>query len=424
MPDELVPTTNVDLPSWLANALSFLPETPALRGLVAFGILFFVAWVTHRLTRWLLVRALQPMIEKSRTGWDDFLLKRQVFARLAWLTPLAVFYLGAPTLLRAGGLEEFLRRVTLAAIVVVVARALAALLTAVNDIYAASPIANGKSIQSYMQLISIFVYMLAIVFAVATLLDQSPWGFLSGIGAATAVLLLVFKDTILGLVASVQLSSYDMVREGDWISLPQFGADGDVIDISLHTVRVQNWDKTISTIPTYKLIEQSFKNWRGMSDAGGRRIKRDLSIDLSSVRFLDDDEVERFGQIDLLREYMAERRAALDKANAGRKEGTLLTNFRRLSNVGTFRVYVERYLLDRGDLRDDMTFLVRQLPPGEMGLPIEIYAFTNTTDWVKYEAIQADIFDHLLAVAPEFGLRVFQLPASGDFREALGRMKG
>jgi miniconductance mechanosensitive channel len=424
LPDELVPTTNVDLPSWLANALSFLPETPALRGLVAFGILFFVAWVTHRLTRWLLVRALQPMIEKSRTGWDDFLLKRQVFARLAWLTPLAVFYLGAPTLLRAGGLEEFLRRVTLAAIVVVVARALAALLTAVNDIYAASPIANGKSIQSYMQLISIFVYMLAIVFAVATLLDQSPWGFLSGIGAATAVLLLVFKDTILGLVASVQLSSYDMVREGDWISLPQFGADGDVIDISLHTVRVQNWDKTISTIPTYKLIEQSFKNWRGMSDAGGRRIKRDLSIDLSSVRFLDDDEVERFGQIDLLREYMAERRAALDKANAGRKEGTLLTNFRRLSNVGTFRVYVERYLLDRGDLRDDMTFLVRQLPPGEMGLPIEIYAFTNTTDWVKYEAIQADIFDHLLAVAPEFGLRVFQLPASGDFREALGRMKG
>lgn len=419
-----MPTTNVDLPSWLANALSFLPETPALRGLVAFGILFFVAWVTHRLTRWLLVRALQPMIEKSRTGWDDFLLKRQVFARLAWLTPLAVFYLGAPTLLRAGGLEEFLRRVTLAAIVVVVARALAALLTAVNDIYAASPIANGKSIQSYMQLISIFVYMLAIVFAVATLLDQSPWGFLSGIGAATAVLLLVFKDTILGLVASVQLSSYDMVREGDWISLPQFGADGDVIDISLHTVRVQNWDKTISTIPTYKLIEQSFKNWRGMSDAGGRRIKRDLSIDLSSVRFLDDDEVERFGQIDLLREYMAERRAALDKANAGRKEGTLLTNFRRLSNVGTFRVYVERYLLDRGDLRDDMTFLVRQLPPGEMGLPIEIYAFTNTTDWVKYEAIQADIFDHLLAVAPEFGLRVFQLPASGDFREALGRMKG
>lgn len=423
MPDEALHTTNVDLPSWLTGALGFLPETPWLRGLVAFGILFLVAWATHRLTRLLLVRAVRPMIERSRTGWDDFLLKRLVFARLAWLTPLAVFYLGAPALLRPGGLEEFLRRVTLAAIVLVVARAVAALLSAVNDIYEASPIANGKTIQSYMQLVSIFVYILALVFAIATLLDQSPWGFLSGIGAATAVLLLVFKDTILGLVASVQLSSYDMVREGDWISLPQFGADGDVIDISLHTVRVQNWDKTISTIPTYKLIEQSFKNWRGMSESGGRRIARSIRIDLGSIRFLDDEEIHRFEQVDLLREYIADRKAALEKSNAGRPKDTLETNFRRLTNVGTFRAYMERYLHSRGDLREDMTFLVRQLPADEMGLPIEIYAFTNTTVWTEYEAIQANIFDHLLAVAPEFGLRVFQLPASGDFREVLSGLR-
>jgi miniconductance mechanosensitive channel len=417
--DDLFPATNVDLPGWLSDTLGFLPETAWLHGLVAFGILFFVAWLTHRLTRWVLLRAIRPMVKKSRTQWDDFLLERSVFARLAWLTPLAVFYLGAPALLRAGELEDFIQRVALAAIVIVVARALASLLTAANDIYEASPFANGKSIQSYMQLVSIFVYFLALVFAVATVLDQSPWGFLSGIGAATAVLLLIFKDTILGLVASVQLSTYDMVREGDWISLPQFGADGDVVDISLHTVRVQNWDKTISTIPTYKLIEQSFKNWRGMSESGGRRIKRDLRIDLGSIRFLDKEEVLRFEGIDLLRTYMAEKRAAVEQTNADRPAGTLETNFRRLSNVGTFRAYVERYLHDRGDLRDDMTFLVRQLPADELGLPLEIYAFTNTTEWGEYEDIQADIFDHLLAVAPEFGLRIFQLPASNDLREAI-----
>ncbi|MFT6399155.1 MAG: miniconductance mechanosensitive channel [Bradymonadia bacterium] len=393
--DDLFPATNVDLPGWLSDTLGFLPETAWLHGLVAFGILFFVAWLTHRLTRWVLLRAIRPMVKKSRTQWDDFLLERSVFARLAWLTPLAVFYLGAPALLRAGELEDFIQRVALAAIVIVVARALASLLTAANDIYE------------------------ALVFAVATVLDQSPWGFLSGIGAATAVLLLIFKDTILGLVASVQLSTYDMVREGDWISLPQFGADGDVVDISLHTVRVQNWDKTISTIPTYKLIEQSFKNWRGMSESGGRRIKRDLRIDLGSIRFLDKEEVLRFEGIDLLRTYMAEKRAAVEQTNADRPAGTLETNFRRLSNVGTFRAYVERYLHDRGDLRDDMTFLVRQLPADELGLPLEIYAFTNTTEWGEYEDIQADIFDHLLAVAPEFGLRIFQLPASNDLREAI-----
>lgn len=411
--------TNVDLPVWMADALGFLPETPWLRGLVAFGILFLVAWLTHRLTRWVLLRAVRPLVERSNTQWDNFLLKRSVFARLAWLTPLSVFYFGAPTLLRPGALEDFFRRVALSAIVMIVARSVGSLLAATNDIYEASPISNGKSVRSYTQIVSMFVYMLALVFAVATLLDQSPWGFLSGIGAATAVLLLIFRDTILGLVASVQLSSYDMVREGDWISLPQFGADGDVIDISLHTVRVQNWDKTISTIPTYKLIEQSFKNWRGMSESGGRRIKRDLRIDLSSVRFLDDEEVRRFEGIDLLREYMAEKRSEIEQANGGRPGGGLATNFRRLSNVGTFRAYVERYLHSRTDLRDDMTFLVRQLSPDEMGLPLEIYAFTNTTVWAEYEAIQADIFDHLLAVTPEFGLRVFQLPASHDVREAL-----
>lgn len=418
--DAAPPATNLDLPVWLSDTLGFLPETPWLRGVVAFGILFFVAWLTHRGTRWVLLRAIAPMVKRSRSKWDDFLLKRSVFARLAWLTPLAVFYLGAPALLREGELQDFFQRVALAAIVIVVARALGSLLTAVNDIYEASSIANGKSVQSYMQLVSIFVYVLAIVFAVATLLDQSPWGFLSGIGAATAVLLLIFRDTILGLVASVQLSTYDMVREGDWISLPQFGADGDVVDISLHTVRVQNWDKTISTIPTHKLIEGSFKNWRAMSESGGRRIKRDLRIDLGSIRFLDDAEVSRFEGFDLLREYMAEKRPALQQTNEGQPAGTPETNFRRLSNVGTFRAYVERYLRARTDLRDDMTFLVRQLPPDEMGLPLEIYAFTNTTVWTEYEAIQADIFDHLLAVAPEFDLRIFQLPASQDLRDAIG----
>jgi len=255
---------------------------------------------------------------------------------------------------------------------------------------------------------------------IAALLDRSPVLLLSGFGAMTAVLLLVFKDTLLSLVASVQLTAQDMVRVGDWIEVPQFGADGDVVDVELHTIKVQNWDKTITTIPTHRLISDSFKNWRGMSVSGGRRIKRALYLDASSIQFMSDEDVERCKRFLLLDGYIAGKEDELDNYNqelAGKTaaERNAAVNMRRLTNVGTFRAYALRYLEQHPQIHKGMTLIVRQLPPGPQGLPIELYCFTTTTAWDEYEDIQADIFDHLLAIVPEFNLRLFQQPAGTEF---------
>jgi miniconductance mechanosensitive channel len=238
---------------------------------------------------------------------------------------------------------------------------------------------------------------------------------LSGIGAVTAVLLLIFRDTILSFVASLQITSYDMIRVGDWIEMSQYGADGDVIELTLHTVKVQNWDKTITAIPTHKLIEQPFRNWRGMQESGGRRIKRSFYVDMSSIRFLTDEELDRLENFAVLRDYIREKRAALAEFNAAFSDPALIPNARRLTNIGTFRAYLVQYLRRHPQIHQDMTLLVRQLAPGAGGLPIELYTFTNTTNWNAYEDIQSDIFDHILSIIREFGLRVFQDPSGMDF---------
>ena len=256
-------------------------------------------------------------------------------------------------------------------------------------------------------------------------MNRSPWIFVSGIGAMTAVLLLIFRDTILSLVASIQIASNDMVRVGDWIEMPELGADGDVIEVALHTVKVQNWDKTITTIPTHRLIADSFKNWRGMSLSGGRRIKRSVSIDLQSVRFLTDEEIERFERWALLRDYMASKRRELEEANAAPELDRALTaDLRRLTNLGTFRAWIQALVRAHPKIHQSgHTLLIRQLAPGPQGVPIEIYCFANDTDWIAYEAIQSDLFDRILAMVPEFGLRVFQEPAGSDLeRLATGRV--
>jgi miniconductance mechanosensitive channel len=260
------------------------------------------------------------------------------------------------------------------------------------------------------------MFVLGAVVILATLMNRSPLIFLSGIGAMTAVLLLVFKDTLLSLVASVQLTSNDMVRMGDWIEMPKYHADGDVIDMALHTVKIQNWDKTITTVPTSKFIEDSFKNWRGMSDSGGRRIKRSVAIDQGTIRFLTDTEIERLKGFVLLREYVQRKEDELAAYNLSIGEDVGTVNRRRLTNVGTFRTYVVEYLRHHHKIHQDRTLLVRQLAPGPHGLPIEIYAFANDTAWVAYEDIQSDIFDHIIAILPEFGLRLFQHPTGEDFK--------
>jgi miniconductance mechanosensitive channel len=330
--------------------------------------------------------------------------------------PALIVFVGVPFVpgLPEGG-TQVLRNVAMGYMVLMLTLALTAMLSAASMIYAASPVAKGRPLKGFVQLVQIVVWILGGVLIVATVLDRSPLLLLSGFGAMTAILLLVFKDTILSLVASVQLTAQDMVRVGDWIEMPQFGADGDVIDVQLHTVKVQNWDKTITTIPTHRLITDSFKNWRGMSQSGARRIKRAIFIDVSSIRFQTQDEVDHFKRFALLKDYVKNKEQELADYNAGLAiEVEADVNRRRLTNVGTFRAYAYDYLKNHPRIDKNMTLIVRQLAPGPEGLPLEIYCFTNTTAWAAYEDIQSDIFDHLLAIVPEFGLRLYQKPAGSD----------
>lgn len=412
MPDFLV---SADLVSRYPVAYQFA----AVTGLLA------LAWMFHLLLRRVIVAAIDRFIRASSTSWDDALQQAKVFDRLAVLVPIVVIWYGSRLLPDLNdSLSAMLQRVAVAWIVLVGARVLSGLLSAVNAIYSANPETGRRSIKSYLQVVEIAVYIVAAILILASLMDKSPMVFLGGLGAMTAVLLIVFKDSLLGLVASWQIASNDMVRVGDWIEMPQSGADGDVIDIALHTLKVRNWDKTITTVPTHRLIQESFKNWRGMSETGGRRIKRSLFFDLNTVRFLSDGEVERFSNYALLRDYIEAKLGELSEWNAEpQRNADINADIRRLTNIGTLRIYIERYLKNHSDIHQGLTLLVRQLQPTADGLPIEIYCFTNTTNWGAYEGIQADIFDHILAITPEFGLRIFQ--NESDFRhDSIGEGEG
>jgi len=301
--------------------------------------------------------------------------------------------------------------------VIMAVRMLDAMLLAIRRAYDASAQIRGRSIRSYTDAAKIIAYIMAAIFVISILTGKSPWGILSVLGGFTVVLMLVFKDTILGFVASIQLSGHDMVRVGDWIEMPKYGADGDVIEVTINTVKVRNWDKTVTTIPTYTLVSDSFKNWRGMSESGGRRIKRSLYIDMNSVKFCTDAMLERFGGYQLIGDYVRTRKEEIEAHNREHSIDTSrLINGRRQTNLGVFRAYIAAYLKNHPRIHREMTFLVRHLASGPTGLPVEIYVFSNDQQWANYEAIQADIFDHLLAAVGEFDLQIFQNPTGRDFR--------
>ena len=389
------------------------PLLPPIVGLLA---LLLGAIIIDLIAKRVLVRAVRAFARRSRAGWDDALVTHNVFGRLVQIVPALIIYVGVPFIpdLPESG-AQVLRNVSMGYMVLMLTLTLTAMLSAANAIYAALPVAKDRSIKGFVQLVQIVVWIVGGVLILATVLDRSPLLLLSGFGAMTAIAMLVFKDTILSLVASVQITAQDMVRVGDWIEMPQFGADGDVVDVQLHTIKVQNWDKTITTIPTHRLITDSFKNWRGMSLSGGRRIKRSIFLDVSSIRFQKQDEVDHFTRFGLLKDYVKNKEQELADYNAGlATEVDAEVNRRRLTNVGTFRAYAYNYLKNHPRIHKDMTLIVRQLPPGPEGLPLEIYCFTNTTEWAAYEDIQSDIFDHLLAIVPEFGLRLYQKPAGSD----------
>ena len=408
------------------NLVRPLESVPYASTLVGLLVLALVAWLANWLTRRVLLAVVGRLAKASPTKWDDEIMGHHVLARLANVVP-ALIVLGGIAL--APGVPEWLdlvvRNVALAYVALTVAMAIGNLLNALNDIYVqTSPNAVARPIKGYLQLVKIAIYIIAVVLIIASLVGKSPLVLLTGLGAMTAVLMLVFKDTILSLVASVQLSSNDMLRVGDWIEMPSQNADGDVIDISLHTVKVQNWDKTISTIPTWTLISESYRNWRGMTDFGGRRIKRSLLVDQTSVRFLEPEERQRLRRFALIDGYLDKQKAELADYNAKLEAaGKDPVNNRRATNLGTFRAYMTAYLQAHPGVAHDMTLMVRQLDPTPTGLPLEVYCFSANVNWVPYENLAGDIFDHLLAVMPEFGLRVFQQPSGAELSTALANLR-
>ena len=402
--------------------------------------LTFLAWVTNVVARRVFLGLVHRVASRTQSTWDDRVIERRVFHKLANVAPALVTYVGigwalgvgpdtlagAPAvdlqatswdgLMLAGAI--FVRRVSLAWVVIALTMAAGGLLNALNDIYSETYAeARNRPIKGYLQVVSLFLYVVAGIVVVSALAGLNPVVFLSGLGALTAILMLVFKDTILSLVASVQIMSNNMIGIGDWVEMPQANADGDVIDIALHTVKIQNWDKTISTIPTHKFISESFKNWQGMSESGGRRVKRVIHLDMNSIHFLSDEEVARLSRFEFLHEYLLAKQSELEIANTREVPGDdVVPDPRRLTNVGTFRAYVRHYLQNHPTIHQEMTLLVRQLQPGSQGLPLEIYCFSNDTDWGNYEGLQADILDHLIASLPEFGLRAFQEPSGSDLK--------
>jgi len=410
------------LKNLLQIAANRLTDYPLIATLVGIALLIIVALIADLIAKRQLLRLLRGLARRTRSTWDDALVDQQVFRRFAKIVPAVIVMFGAQWVPGIpDGMLQVIENIALAYMALMIMLAVGALMNAANDIYEQYPIAKDRPIKGYLQVTKIILYCIGAILVVAALLDRSPLLLLSGFGAMTAVLMLVFRDTILSLVASIQLIGNDMVRVGDWIEMPECNADGDVIDVALHTVKVQNWDKTITTIPTHKLITASFRNWRGMSESGGRRIKRSLLLDQNSIRFLTDEETAKFNRFALLKNYIETKQQELSTVNAALNSGEATNvNQRRLTNIGTFRAYIVNYLRNRSDINESMTFLVRQLPPGADGLPIEIYIFTKTTAWVAYESIQADIFDHLLAIIPEFGLRVYQKPSGMDVRALEG----
>ncbi len=388
--------------------------------IIILGIIL-LAWLSYLITKKLLVSIITKFIKRTKTDWDDLLLKRKVLTRISHLAPAIIVYFFIKYAFKESSqVVGFIQSATFIYMIIIGLLVLDSVINALNDIYEKLPWAKNRSIKGYIQIVKIFFYFIAIILILSILLDKSPSKLITGLGAVAAILLLVFKDTILGFVASIQLSANNMVGIGDWIEMPSRKADGTVFEITLNTVKVQNWDKTVSTIPTYALVNESFQNWKGMEESGGRRIKRSLNIDMRSIKFIDENLFEKLNKIQLIKPYLGKKVEELNEYNRKNNiDDSSLVNGRRITNIGTFRKYIEEYLKQHPKIHNNMTFLVRHLQPTETGLPIQIYVFSNDQKWANYESIQADIFDHILAIISEFELKVFQNPTGDDFQKLL-----
>lgn len=406
---------NYDIAS---NYAGYLTTTIILLGIA------IMAWLANFITKRIILVAVKRYVQKSKNQWDDIFYEKKVFNRLSQLAPAIIIYYLIPIALPHNiGWVHFLQTLTSAYMVFIVMLTIVAFFNAINQIYASNPVNQGKSIKSYIQAINIFVYFMGIIVVLSLVLHKDLTYFVTGLGAMAAVLLLIFKDSILGLVAGIQLSANDMVKIGDWIVVPKYNADGTVEEVTLNIVKVRNWDKTITSVPTYALISESFINWRGMEESGGRRIKRSILIDMKTVKFLGKELQKKLVKSKLLKDYILDKQKEIDEYNKKYNlDNTTLINGRRMTNLGTFRKYLENYLRENENINTNMTFLVRHLQPTDRGIPIEIYVFSKIREWKRYEDIQADIFDHILAVLPEFELEIFQNPSGHDIQK-LGSYK-
>ena len=381
---------------------------------IVFGTLSILA---NFIIKKIIVRIVVSIIHKTKNTWDDIFVKEKVFTRLSHIVPALIILFSSNLIFK--DYPELIPFVTKAAyfyIILIILIVVNSIILALHSIYNTFPISETRHIKGYVQLVQILIVFIGILVIISVIFDAELKGLFLGLGTFAAVLLLVFKDTILGFVASIQVAMNNMVNPGDWISMPGRKTDGVVLEINLNTVKVQNWDKTISTIPTYALVSESFQNWKGMEESGGRRIKRSISIDMTSVRFCSDEMIKRFTRIQLLKDYIDSKEKELSEYNEKNKiDPSVLANGRRMTNLGIFRKYLEGYLHAHPLIHNKMTFLVRQLQPTDRGIPLEIYVFSKDQEWANYEAIQADIFDHILAVIPEFELKVFQNPTGSDF---------
>ncbi len=399
--------------SFIETIKAWFSEHAFFSEVLTFIGILLLGYIAYLITSRYVLRLIKKIAQKTKTKFDDAIIESRALNRLAYIVPVLIIY---NLSFLFPDIEQIIIRLCHVLLVLIFIITIAAFLTGLNKYYETLAVAKDRPIKGYMEISKIVVYVIGSIFIIGLLMDKSLWVLMSGIGALTAVIMLIFRDTILSFVAGIQITSYGLVRVGDWISMPQYGADGDVIDIALHTVKVQNWDKTITMIPTHKLTEDSFKNWRGMTQSGGRRIKRAIHIDVNSIKFCDDEMISRLNKIQIITGYVNRKNEELKKYNLENNiDESVLVNGRRMTNIGTFRAYIEAFIKNHPKVNHNLTSMVRQLPPGPNGLPIEIYVFTNDIVWQNYEAIQADIFDHILAIVPEFGLRIFQNPSGKDF---------
>ena len=388
---------------------------------IAFTLILLMAFAADALCRKVLLKVIARIVKQTKATWDDILFDHSVLVHLSRMVAPVIIYLCIPVAFAGSTAMAFIQRLCLIFIIVTFLSFVNSFLKAAYSVYSEMESLRGKPLKGLLQTLQVLLWFIGGIVVVSILIGKSPLALLAGLGASAAILMLVFKDSIMGVVSGVQLSANDMLRVGDWITMPKYGANGYVIEVTLNTVKVRNFDNTITTIPPYLLVSDSFQNWRGMRESGGRRVKRSINIDMTSVRFCTPEMLEKFRKISLLKDYIDRTEEVVRVYNEENHiDNEVLVNGRRQTNLGVFRAYLTAYLKSLPVVNTELNCMVRHLQPTDHGLPVELYFFSNVKDWIPYEAVQADVFDHVLAIIPEFGLRVFQSPSGADFERLHG----